>query len=87
MEGIAVNTAGQIRVGDVKVLFFPADEPVDMRIAASEPGWFTLDVFTPSREAPYHFGPVAVNPTDCIRMNLCYGEVTLRHGDRLISFL
>jgi len=86
VEGTAVNTFDQIRVGDVKALFFPADEPVDMRIAALEPGWFTLDVFTPSREAPYHFGPVAVHPADRVHMTVCYGDVTLRHGERLISF-
>ena len=56
VEGIAVNTVRQIRMGDVKALFFPADEPVDMRIAALEPGWFTLDVFTPSSDAPYILG-------------------------------
>jgi CRP-like cAMP-binding protein len=85
VEGIAVNTFDQIRVGDVKALFFPADEPVDMRIAALEPGSFTLDVFTPSSHT-YHFGPVAVHPADRVHMTVCYGDVTLRHGERLISF-
>ena len=85
VEGIAVNTFDQIRVGDVKALFFPADEPVDMRIAALEPGSFTLDVFTPLSPA-YHFGPVAVTPADRVHMTVCYGRVTLRHGARLVSF-
>src|SRR5437016_4900635 len=44
VEGTASNLVDQIRVGDVKALFFPANEPVDMRIAAQVRGWFTLDV-------------------------------------------
>ena len=86
VEGSASNVVDQIRVGDVKALFFPADEPVDMRIAAREPGWFTLDVFTPSGEEPYHFGPVAVDPADQVHMTVESGEVTLRRGRTLISF-
>src|SRR5882724_10083557 len=46
VEGAAFNIVNQIRVGAVKALFFPADEAVDMRIAAGEPGCFTLHVFT-----------------------------------------
>jgi len=69
VEGTAANVVDQIRVGDVKALFFPAGEPVEMKIAASEPGWFTLDVFTPYRETPYHFGPVAVDPRDDVRLS------------------
>lgn len=86
VEGLAGNTVDQIRVGDVKALFFPAGEPVEMRIAAREPGSFTLDVFTPSSEAPYHFGPVAVDPHDDVRMTLVSEEVILRHGERDIPF-
>src|SRR6266566_4250107 len=48
VEGTASNVVEEIRVGEVKALFFPAGEPVEMRIAAREPGWFTLDVFTPT---------------------------------------
>jgi CRP/FNR family cyclic AMP-dependent transcriptional regulator len=86
VEGTAANTVDQIRVGDVKALFFPADEPVDMQIAALAPGCFTLDVFTPSSASPYRFGPVAVDPTDRIHMKMLCGDVTLHHGDQLISF-
>ena len=84
VEGIAANVVDQIRVGDVKALFFPANEPVDMRIAAQERGWFTLDVFTPESAEPRRFGPVAVAPADSIQMTLLSGQVALRHGGRLI---
>ena len=80
VEGTAANTVDQIRVGDVKALFFPADEPVDMQIAALEPGWFTLDVFTPSGVAPCHFGPLAVDPSDRVHMTVLDGEVKLHHN-------
>jgi hypothetical protein len=68
VEGTAANVVDQIRVGDVKALFFPAGEPVDMKIAVREPGWFTLDIFTPASAAPHHFGPVAVDPRDDVRL-------------------
>ena len=68
VEGSAPNVVEQIRVGDVKALFFPAGEPIEMRIAAHEPGWFTLDVFTPTSVAPHHFGPVAIDPHDDVRL-------------------
>ena len=84
VEGTASNLVDQIRVGDVKALFFPANEPVDMRIAAQERGWFTLDVFTPESAEPRRFGPVAVAPADSIQMTLLSGQVALRHGGRLI---
>jgi hypothetical protein len=77
VEGTAANVVEQIRVGDVKALFFPAGEPVDMKIAASEPGWFTLDVFTPARAEPYHFGPVAVDPRDDVRLSAVSNIFTL----------
>src|ERR1700692_2513373 len=69
VEGSAANVVEQIRVGDVKALFFPAGERVEMRIAASQPGWFTVDVFTPSSGAPHHFGPVPVDPRDDVRLS------------------
>ena len=84
VEGTASNLVDQIRVGDVKALFFPSNEPVDMRIAAQERGWFTLDVFTPESAEPRRFGPVAVAPADSIQMTLLSGQVALRHGGRLI---
>ena len=77
VEGTAANVVEQIRVGDVKALFFPAAEPVEMRIAASEPGWFTLDVFTPTSAVPYHFGPVGIDPRDDVRLSLISGDVML----------
>ncbi len=85
VEGMAANTVDQIRAGDVKALFFPADEPVDMRIAALEPGRFTLDVFTPSRAAPCHFGPLAVDPSDRVHMTVLAGEINLHYDKRVIS--
>ena len=86
VEGAAANTVDQIRVGDVKALIFPAGEPVEMHIAAMEPGWFTLDVFTPSSHQPYHFGPVAVDPQDKVLMTLLREGITLSHGARQIPF-
>jgi CRP/FNR family cyclic AMP-dependent transcriptional regulator len=77
VEGTAANVVEEIRVGDVKALFFRAGEPVEMKIAASQPGWFTLDVFTPSSEAPYHFGPIAVDPQDDVRLSTVSNIFTL----------
>jgi hypothetical protein len=73
VEGTAANVVEQIRVGDVKALFFPAGEPVEMRIAAREPGWFTLDVFTPASAEAHHFGPVAIDPRDDVRLFISGG--------------
>ena len=78
VEGVASNVLEQIRVGDVKALFFPAGEPVEMQIVAREHGWFTLDVFTPASATPHHFGPLAVDPHDDVRLSLIAGRVTLR---------
>ncbi len=75
----------QIRAGDVKALFFPADEPVDMQIDTLEPGRFTLDVFTPSRATPCHFGPLAVDPSDHVHVTVVSGEVNLLYDKRVIS--
>jgi CRP/FNR family cyclic AMP-dependent transcriptional regulator len=86
VEGIASNTVDEIRVGDVKALFFLAGEPVGMRIAATEPGSFTLDVFTPPGARPYHFGPVTVDPGDNIRLTLAQGEISLRHCGIQVPF-
>jgi CRP-like cAMP-binding protein len=85
VEGTAANVVEQFRVGDVKALFFAAGEPVEMNIAAQEPGWFTLDVFTPFQDTPYHFGPLAVDPSDPVRMTLASGGITLRRNGE--SFL
>ena len=85
VEGAASNIVDQIRVGEVKALFFPAGEAVDMRIDAGEPGCFTLHVFTPTSAAPHRFGPVDVAPGDNVHMTLLSGNVALRHGGRLIT--
>jgi CRP-like cAMP-binding protein len=87
VEGTASNTVDEIRVGDVKALFFPAGEPVDMRIAATAPGSFTLDVFTPAGAGPYHFGPVAVDPGDQVRLTMAGREISLLRGRNEIPFL
>jgi len=86
VEGLAVNTVAQIRVGDVKALIFQAGERVEMRIAASEPGSFTLDIFTPGAGARYHFGPIPVHPRDRVQMTLISDKVVLRHELREIPF-
>jgi CRP-like cAMP-binding protein len=85
VEGTAANTLDQIRAGDVKALFFRANEPVDMRIATLEPGLFTLDVFTPCRAAPCHFGPLALDPGDCVHMTMLAGEINLYYDKHVIS--
>ena len=87
VEGIASNAVHEFRVGDVKALFFPADEPVEMRIAALAPGSFTLDVFTPSKSEAFHFGPAPISPDDDVRMTLLPDGATLRHGERNIKVL
>jgi CRP-like cAMP-binding protein len=81
VEGIAANIVDEIRVGDVKALFFPAGEPVEMRIEAAELGWFTLDVFTPSQPSPFHFGPLAADPRDPVRMTLLRDRIVLSRGE------
>lgn len=86
VEGSAANTVEEIRVGDVKALFFRSDESVDMKIATKEAGHFTLHVFTPTAPTPYHFGPVAVDPRDTVRMILNSDRVTLQIDDNVISF-
>jgi CRP/FNR family cyclic AMP-dependent transcriptional regulator len=86
VEGTALNTVHEIRVGEVKALFFPAGEPVDMNITAKAPGCFTLDVFVPSRVGPIHFGPVEVDPSDKVTLNLTPGEVVLFNGLNRIPF-
>jgi CRP-like cAMP-binding protein len=83
VEGTAANVVEQIRVGDVKALFFLAGEPVEMRIAAHEQGWYTLDVFTPSSATPHHFGPVAIDPGDDVRLSLISGDVVLHRTESI----
>jgi len=85
VEGTAANTVDQIRAGEVKALFFPADEPVDMRIATLDPGQFTLDVFTPSRAAPCHFGPLGLDPGEGVHMTVLDGEINLYYEKDVIS--
>jgi CRP/FNR family transcriptional regulator, cyclic AMP receptor protein len=62
VEGSAANTIDQFVIGDVKVLVFPADESVDLRITAFDEGSFTLDVFTPDGSGPNRLGPMAIAP-------------------------
>ena len=84
VEGISPSTVEQIRVGDVKALFFPADGPFEMNIRATEPGSFTLDVFTPSAFVPYHFGPVRIDPADKISMISDSAGIKLVRRDNVI---
>jgi hypothetical protein len=78
VEGSAGNLLGQIRAGDVKALFFPAGEAVEMSIAASEPGAFTLHVFTPDQPRPAAFGPVEISPQDDVRLFLDAASIQLK---------
>jgi CRP-like cAMP-binding protein len=77
VEGEAANVVGRIRMGDVKALVLPAEEPVRMRIAAREPGLFTLHVFVPGTVKPERFGPVEIDPGDDVAMLMEKGEVSL----------
>jgi hypothetical protein len=80
VEGSAPNLIEQFRVGEVKAVLLPADEDVAMSIDASEPGTFTLDVFTPGRPAALHFGPIGIRPEDRVRMTVKNGAVTLHRS-------
>jgi CRP/FNR family cyclic AMP-dependent transcriptional regulator len=78
VEGVAPNIFDQFQVGDVKAIVFAHGEPVEMRILASEPGDFTLHVFTPNSDGPAAFGPVAIEPGDDVRLSL--PQVALQNG-------
>ena len=77
---MARNIHEQIRVGEVKAVFLPADEPVDMRIVASEPGRFTLHLFTPGSPSPRRWGPEAISPVDDVRLFLLEDAAELSAG-------
>lgn len=64
VEGTASNLIEEIRVGDLKALILPTDEPVEMRIEAYGAGSFNLHVFTPEHPSPVRFEPVAIQPGD-----------------------
>jgi CRP/FNR family transcriptional regulator, cyclic AMP receptor protein len=70
VEGTAANLIEEIRVGDVKVLIFPAGEPVEVQIQAYGAGSFNLHVFTPEESSPVRFDPVAILPGDRFVLNL-----------------
>ena len=80
VEAVADNIHEQIRVGEVKAVFLPADEPVDMRIVASEPGRFTLHLFTPGSSSPRRWGPEAISPSDDVRLSLLQEAAELSAG-------
>jgi CRP-like cAMP-binding protein len=80
VEGSASNTLAEVRAGDVKVLFFPSSEPVDMRIRAFASGEFTLNVFVPSKTRRVEFGPVPIEAGADHRLSVdeAAGEISLR---------
>ncbi len=80
VEGFASNTIAEVRAGDVKVLFFPADEAVEMRIRAYGSGEFTVNVFVPSKTHGVEFGPVAIEASDDHRLSVdeAAGVISLR---------
>jgi len=80
VEGVADNIHEQIRVGEVKAIILPAGEPVDMRIVASEPGQFTLHLFTPGSASPRRWGPAAISPSDDVRLSLLEDAAQLSAG-------
>lgn len=86
VEGIAPNTLEEFRVGEVKVLVFPADQPVDMTIDAYGAGSFDLHFFSPGADEPVHFGPHAIQPLDRFRFSLNPSAMTLRRdGDECVQ--
>lgn len=62
VEGSASNLVERFEVGDVKVLVFPAGEPVELRVAAFELGEFTLNILSPESLAAARFGPIQITP-------------------------
>ena len=80
VEAVADNIHEQIRVGEVKAVFLPAGERVDMRIVASEPGRFTLHLFTPGSPSPRRWGPEAISPADDVRLSLLEDAAELSAG-------
>jgi CRP-like cAMP-binding protein len=76
VEGSAANLVEEIRIDDIKVLIFPADEPVEMNIQAYGTGTFGLHVFTPETSAPIRFDPVAIQPGDRFRFSLPAKELS-----------
>lgn len=80
VEAVAGNIREQIRVGEVKVVFLPADEPVDMRIVATESGRFTLHLFTPGSNKPRRWGPCWIDPSDDVRLSALEESAELRSG-------
>jgi hypothetical protein len=79
VEGSTEDAVSRIRVGDVKVLVFPAAEPAKMMIAAKEPGDFTLDVFVPGQECPAQIGPLAIHPEDHVVLLLNRAEIVVQY--------
>jgi CRP-like cAMP-binding protein len=79
VEGHASNLIEEFRVGEVKALVVPADQPVNLAIEAYGAGAFNLHVFTPQTHAPHRFGPIAIQPRD--RFMLQLPNITLKaHG-------
>jgi hypothetical protein len=78
VEGRASNTIEEIRCGDVKALFFPAEEQVRLTIDADRPGDFTLHVFTPGTAWPVRFGPLAIEPHAPYTLQILDGGATLK---------
>ena len=76
----AENAIGQMELGDVKVMIFPAEEPVDMKIAAYEDGDFTLAVFAPWLDGLKEFGPVGIRVGDDVHLDLTQTQIALRFG-------
>jgi hypothetical protein len=52
VEGTSSNTVDEIRVGDVKAIFFPAGEAVDMKVAPTAAGSFSLGSMSSRLAAP-----------------------------------
>ncbi len=77
VEASAANLYAEVRAGDVKVLFLPADEAVEMSISAYDSGMFTLHVFEPSRPDPTAFGPLPICLGDRVLFSMRGGRMSL----------
>ncbi len=80
VEGFSSKLIEEIRIGDVKALILPADEPFEVDIRAAVPGFFTLTVLGPDGAAPARFGPLAVSPEIGFQLTRTPDSLTLRQG-------
>ncbi|MBM3734466.1 MAG: cyclic nucleotide-binding domain-containing protein [Acidobacteria bacterium] len=81
VEGVAADSIGEIRLGEVKAVILPSRSKTGLRLQALESGEFTLDVLRPEGGGPIRFGPMPLDPGEDCRLDLSSGEPMLyRNG-------